>query len=265
MMKFNLFKSLIKKNKKYLKNDKKDEEKINTKIHVLSGPIGTGKTTHCILLKEYLEKKNRKVYYSEEITLKISTEMNFYYKMIELIKNEDRERMSSIYFWIQDKIISEYKRFVEEINFNEYDDIVLERTFLDTKIFTIYGIRDEYIIDEKNNISIKEVYIEYLDERIKECDTMFENRLLRFNNVIYIDTDIKNCIRRIEERIGEEKKEEMNREGEKSLNIEKLNTIYKEELDNVYPKYVIYENNENLEEEECRKKFFNFLDLNLKI
>lgn len=256
---------LVKYTKNMFNNDKYKTERTN--IHVVSGCIGSGKTTLIPFLKEYLIEKNRKVYYVKEFTTDtIIEEMNYFYKMMELYKN-DKVRLSGLYFWIQDKIICEYEKFIESFEFDEFDDIIFERTYLDTKIFTKYGITDDFIL--KENKSVKDINIEYLNNKIEMLNKLIKKKSLKFNNIIYINTDSNNCIKRINKRIDNNNDINFDinfdRKGEKNLNMINLHKIYENDFKNIYSNYISFDNNMNLSNEKLKEFFFNFLNNKLII
>jgi thymidylate kinase len=234
-----------------------------TNIHVVSGCIGSGKTTLIPFLKEYLIKKNRKVCFVKEFTIDtIVEEMNYFYQMVELYKN-DKVRLSRIYFWIQDKIISEYENFIKSFKFDKYDDIIFERTYLDTKIFTRFGIRDNFIL--KENKSVKDFHVKYLNNKIERLNELIKEKSLKFNNIIYINTNSDNCIKRIDKRIINNNNSNFDRKGEKNLNMIQFHKIYENDFKNIYKNSISFDNNNDLTNEKLKEKFINFLNNKLII
>ena len=243
-MNFDLF-DILKKNQ----NNTIVSNKKNPDIHVISGCIGSGKSTLIPYLKEYLNEKNRKVYCVKEFTTDtIVDEMNYFYKMVELYKN-DKVRLTGIYFWIQDKIISEYENFIKSFEFEKYDDIIFERTYFDTIIFTKYGITDE---------SIKDFHFDYLNEKINKVNEMMIKKSLKFNNVIYINTNGNNCIKRINKRIVNNDDIDFDRKGEKNLDMINFHNLYENDFKYIYQSYVSFDNNMNLSNENLKENLLIF-------
>ena len=115
----------------------------------------------------------------------------------------------------------------------KYDVIIFDRTHLDTKIFTKSNIKNE---DEINFLN-------------KLCDSVQLPFKLTSSNtiVIYFKPNFEKMIKRQKYR---------NRNGEK-CNEEYLKKIYKsydKMISEIYPFYIIFENNSNISN---NKKFIN--------
>ena len=188
----------------------------NTKIIILTGAIGVGKTTFTKNLKEYLNKKEKSVYIFEETSLEIKPALDIFYN-----------NMEKHALFMQTYIILYFEKQLQKIqkNMQKYDVIIFDRTHLDTKIFTKSNIKNE---DEINFLN-------------KLCDSVQLPFELTSSNtiVIYFKPNFEKMIKRQKNR---------DRDGEK-CNEEYLKKIYKsynEMISEIYPSHISFENNDNI-------------------
>jgi deoxyadenosine/deoxycytidine kinase len=141
-------------------------------IIILTGAIGVGKTTYAENLKRNLTNEGKKVYLPMEMSLRMKKEFDFFIR--------DPEAFS---FFFQYAILNEYDKMIKELKMDKsYDYIILDRTHLDTSVFTklTVGGNDliEYLEDIKKKIRfpfpVKKVI--YLKPR---CDVMVSRCVMR--------------------------------------------------------------------------------------
>jgi deoxyadenosine/deoxycytidine kinase len=181
------------------------------KIIILTGTISGGKSTFGDKFKEFLENLNFKVYRPKEVSLQLSRELELFYKDVE---------KHALFF--QSTILNVYKEKIKEINeLTEYDYIIIERTHIDTEVFSRLNIKDQEVLD-------------YLEEKRQEIN------LYNVHKVIYIKPSVENMLKRQKIR---------NRKGE-TTDEEYLTNLYSEydcRIKSMYPSYILFEN-------DCSKK-----------
>jgi deoxyadenosine/deoxycytidine kinase len=110
-----------------------------------------------------------------------------------------------------------YKEKIKEINeLTEYDYIIIERTHIDTEVFSHLNIKDQEVLD-------------YLEEKRQEIN------LYNIHKVIYIKPSIENMLKRQKKR---------NRKGE-TKDKEYLTNLYSEydhRIKSMYPTHILFEN-----------------------
>ena len=106
---------------------------ISKKVIVLTRTIRARKTTLTKFISEYFKKQGLKVYQPEEVSLSIKKELNIFY--------QDPKRYA---LFFQDIIIDTYDTVLKNIDsiIDDYDIIILERTHIDTEVFTNINIKD---------------------------------------------------------------------------------------------------------------------------
>ena len=193
-----------------IKVNKRKRKRTQKKVIVLTGTIGVGKTTLAKFMSEYFKKQGLKVYQPEEVSLSIKKELNIFY--------QDPKRYA---LFFQDIIIDTYDTVLKNIDsvIDDYDIIILERTHIDTEVFTNINIKDP-------------LKLFYLNAKRETVD------LNDIDHVIYVKSS---------EDITIERQKERNREGE-TCDEEYMRKIYKE-----YERIVnnIYSNNIIFNTEEC--------------
>jgi deoxyadenosine/deoxycytidine kinase len=182
---------------------------------VFFGAIGVGKSTITQKLKKYLEKQNLKVYLPEELSLQLKNELKLFYK--------DPKKYG---FFFQDMLIDTYQKNYKDINMEKYDYVFLERTHIDTKIFTTLNIDDTLKLD-------------YLEKKCSMVDVP------NFNKVIFIKCDKEFAVKR---QLKRKRKEEKNCESEY---VKRVCQAYVERANELYPDHVVldtsYKRNKNVE------------------
>ena len=181
--------------------------KVDSKVVILTGGIGVGKTTFGEKFKDYLESKGFRVYRPIETALKVKRELDLFYKDI---KN------NTLFF--QHVILDVYRKEVEKINqLTGYDYVIFDHSHINTEVFTHLNNENEEILN-------------YLQER------RYEINLKNTHKVIYIKPKVENMLQRQNKR---------NRKGE-TKDIEYLTKLYQEydsRITNMYPKHIKFENN----------------------
>ncbi|CAG8449322.1 8824_t:CDS:1 [Cetraspora pellucida] len=214
-------------------NKKETNDKKNTKIIVFTGPIGVGKTKLANFLNEYLIGGGKKVFFDIEITMKIEKELKMYYQFLEKgVKDQ------GISFWFQDKLIDEYKKFYNNIDYEKYDYVIFDRTHLDTNFFTIATInKDPYI----------EICLPYLKEKLDEISFRVKP------DVINVSVDKEISIERILKR---------DRDIEQKVDIDYYELIYDmyDNIDEIYEFYYLFNNSDELDDNLLKKKIIGFFN-----
>ena len=160
-------------------------------------------------MSEYFKKQGLKVYQPEEVSLSIKKELDIFY--------QDPKRYA---LFFQDIIIDTYDTILKNIDsiIDDYDIIILERTHIDTEVFT--------------NINIKDLLkLFYLNAK---CETVDLNNI---DHVIYVKSLENIMIKRQKER---------NREGE-TCDEEYMRKIYKKYeriVNDIYPNNIIFNTEE---------------------
>jgi deoxyadenosine/deoxycytidine kinase len=195
------------------------------KIIILTGAVGSGKTTFGEMFEKYLQQQGYKVYRPTEISLEYPRELSLFYET----KNA---------LFIQKVLVDAYKKRTKKINrlsnfdnvikhfltFYEhswgYDFIILDRTHRDITFFTNINIENEnakkYIEEEQGKVNIENVY-----------------------RVIYIKPKLELTIQR---------KQKRNRSWEKCNEeyLIKLYNEYEKLIGKVYPDYQWFDNSDYL-------------------
>ena len=153
------------------------------RIIILTGTVGAGKTTFANSLKGYLESLGKMVYLPQEVTIEHEQELSDYRTSLkEAI--ERNENVESIHVLFQQKVIEWYIDRMREISeiIDSYDYVILDRTHLDTKIFTALSVKTLF-------------FVELLNGNLK--DVTFPSGILC---TIYLNPGLKNVLERQRER-----------------------------------------------------------------
>jgi deoxyadenosine/deoxycytidine kinase len=176
------------------------------KLIILTGTIGGGKSTFGDEFEKYLKNLDFKVFRPTEVSLQLSRELELFYKNV---------KKHALFF--QYAILNAYKEKINEINnLTDYDYIIIERTHIDTEVFSHLNIKDQEVLD-------------YLEEKRQEID------LYNIHKVLYIKPSIDNMLKRQEKR---------NRKGE-TTDKEYLTNLYSEydrRIKSMYPTHIMFEN-----------------------
>ena len=189
----------------------KKQKKNSCKKIVLTGTIRAGKTTFSLFMLEYLKNKGLKVFIPEEILLQIKDNLDLFCK--------DKEKYV---FFFQDLIIDIYKKMMKNIDSvtDDYDIIILDRTYLDTEVFTNINFDDD----------LKSFYLK------TKCDMIDSHD---FDYVFYVKSSEDTSIKRQKER---------NRKGE-IYSEEYMRKVYREYeriIDKMYPKHTVFDTEEDV-------------------
>ncbi|CAG8730353.1 8902_t:CDS:2, partial [Racocetra persica] len=115
------------------------------KIIVLMRAIGVGKSTFGEKFKSYLEEKGYKVYQPVKVSLLLDDELKLFCK---------DPKNNALFF--QYTILNFYKKQATEINMiDSYNFVILDRTHIDTEVFTLMNTKDEEVIDFLDENMIK--------------------------------------------------------------------------------------------------------------
>jgi thymidylate kinase len=186
-------------------------ERTRGKVIVLTGTIGAGKTTLSFFIAEYFRNKGLKVFIPEEISLKIKEDLNLF------ITNTKKYA-----FYFQDLIIDTYETMMKIIDaeIEYYDIIILDRTYVDTEVFTNVNSDDD----------LKSFYLKMKCEMIDSFD---------FDHVIYVKCSEDTAIKRQKER---------NRKGEKYTDeyMLKVYREYERIIDKIYPTHILFDMEEDV-------------------
>ena len=160
-------------------------------------------------MSEYFKKQGLKVYQLEEVSLSIKKELDIFY--------QDSKRYALFFQYI---IINTYDTVLKNIDsvIDDYDIIILERTHIDTEVFTNINIKDP-------------LKLFYLNAKRETVD------LNDIDHVIYVKSS---------EDITIERQKERNREGE-TCDEEYMRKIYKEYeriVNDIYPNNIIFNTEE---------------------
>jgi thymidylate kinase len=194
------------------------EEFINCEeknVIILTGAPGVGKTTFGERLKNHLIQKGKNVWISPPISKLVKKEYEIWQTDVK----------HNTLFYIN-AVLDKYKEMIDNIfeHVYEYDYIIFDRTHLETTIVT-----EMYVKDEKSRVYLR-------DKR-----NLIKFDKSRVHSVIYFEPTVENMKKRLEER---------KREGE-TLNEEffiEMYNSYKLRVGEIYPEYVLCENNGELEE-----------------
>ena len=192
-----------------IKVNKRKRKRTQKKVIVFTRTIGAGKTTLAKFISEYFKKQGLKVYQPEKVSLSIKKELDIFY--------QDPKRYA---LFFQNIIIDTYDTVLKNIDsvIDDYDIIILERTHIDTEVFT--------------NINIQDLLkLFYLNTKYKTID------LNDVDHVIYVKSS---------EDITIERQKERNREGE-TCDEEYMRKIYKEYeriVTDIYPNNIIFNTEE---------------------
>ncbi|RIB23188.1 P-loop containing nucleoside triphosphate hydrolase protein [Gigaspora rosea] len=179
------------------------------KIIVLTGAIGAGKTTFAKMLCEYLKQRGLKVFLMTEMALLYEKELEIFY----LTRNE---------LFIQKVILDAYRNF--QYRNENYDVVILDRTHIDTEVFTYNLIKDEKVK-------------EYLTGK---CDSIDSKEILS-GMVIYVRSEPEVMIKRQKERNPSRPWENC----EETFLI-RLDEEYERMIDRMYPSNVRFNTSEDL-------------------
>src|SRR5437870_4804480 len=196
------------------------------KFIVTTGAIGVGKTTWNIKLSKYIRSKGFKVYLSNEIPLTNKPFLELFYSDIQ--KYSFAFQLSIIHKFNNEMLKIYFKRY-------DYDYIILDRTHLDTKIFTSNNIKNE-----------NELHI--LEDLLK--NNLFESSDF-FDYVFYLKPSVNTMLERQEKRA---------RESEKSVDKQYLIDIYNKYetmIMGIYPNYIIIQNENGIDYDDIFKQYFN--------
>lgn len=122
------------------------------KLIVITGAIAVGKTTFARKLYEHLLVNGKHVMLLEEVSRKLGDELKIFY--------EDVENRA---FWFQDKLIQAYSdemKKIKECGYS-YDYIIMDRSHLDTIIFTHMNIKEHDLLS-------------YLDKKLRKIEFPFD-------------------------------------------------------------------------------------------
>jgi deoxyadenosine/deoxycytidine kinase len=161
----------------YLYNDYfNNDNRKKSKIIIIDGSIGVGKSTLIKQLVNFLKIKGYKVFSEEELILQDRFLLDFYYSDI---KGGSMEEYS---FQLQDRLILYYKYYYEKIKNirNDYDYIILDRSLCSTKIFIELNIKDtkqiNFLNEEINKINFQYDFAFFISSSI---DIMIERQRKR--------------------------------------------------------------------------------------
>ncbi|CAG8437558.1 14382_t:CDS:10 [Dentiscutata heterogama] len=174
------------------------------------------KPTHLVTkaLKPYFERKGKKVHYFTEMSLKLEEELKIFYT--------DKKKYG---FMFQDRLLEEYQNSLLEVSnlLREYDVVVIDRTHLDTEIFTYLVISDPMRLDYLN---------------LRRSSIVYDHD---FDHVIYV---------RCEEKLMIERQKKRNREGEKCSEeyLRDVYRAYETSIFHMYPGHVLFDSSKKLSE-----------------
>ncbi|CAG8792977.1 11364_t:CDS:2, partial [Dentiscutata erythropus] len=162
---------------------------------ILTGPIGAGKTTLSHIFTSYLKSKDKNVHLISEAALMDSRALKIFY--------EERNKT--------DDILERIKHLIESFSriSHQFDVVILDRTPLDTKVFT------------KMNISNLD-YVTFLNSYVSFIE-------LNIDKVVFVQPEFSITVDRVKNR---------NRSGETCSEdyLHDLFNLYQNDIYEIYPK-----------------------------
>jgi deoxyadenosine/deoxycytidine kinase len=185
------------------------------KVIVVFGPVGAGKSRFSTMLKENCEGRGLSVYFPTELSLRLREDFKLF--------NSNPKKYA---FHFQDLVVETFAESMDMIEQMRahFDVLLIERTNLDTKIFTNLNIDDP-------------LKLEYLNKKNALIP------LLKADYYIYVRCEPETCVERQQKR---------KREGENYTPeyVKKLCREYDRLADELYPDRMVFDSNYDLEAED---------------